>query len=497
MSKTFKDLGIDQSILEALEKKGYTTPTPIQEQIIPKLLEHSGDVMGQARTGTGKTAAFGIPVIQLCDEKKNHVQALVLTPTRELAIQVCTEIESMVNNKKIKTLPVYGGAAISKQSKALSSGVHIVVGTPGRVLDHIRGKRLKLNQLQFLVLDEADEMLDMGFQEDLDKIVAACSNDRQTLLFSATFSKQMQNVAKKYLADENVIKIKAEPSETQSTTDLIAYEVHAKDKPEALCRIIDSSEEFYGLVFCKRKIDVDKLVKFLHQRDYQADGLHGDMSQSFREKVLQSFRASRIKVLVATDVAARGIDVDDLTHVIHYAVPDTKEALVHRTGRTGRAGKSGIAITLVTPSEFSLFKRLEREAGFQHIRKKVPAADQVIESKKKVAKTKILKALGNDIPQEYHDLAEEMLELSSPETVTAALLYQVLGKTLLPGSFKEIETLKDNSKNKRKEKGSGGGTRNSRKSRGYAKQSRSKPKKQSSSANKPKKHSSKNAKTGN
>lgn len=460
MSKTFEELGVSPGILSALTAKGYSEATPVQEQVIPKLLEGTGDLVGLARTGTGKTAAFGIPIVQLCEESVSHVQALVLTPTRELALQVSTEIESMAAGKRLNVVPIYGGAPIVKQSKALSGRAHIVVGTPGRILDHVRRKRLKLAQIRFLILDEADEMLDMGFQEDLEKILETANPERQTLLFSATFSPEMQRISKNYLNDAQVIQVK-QTKEEKSKVELLAHEVHVKDKPEALHRVIDAADSFYGVVFCRRKTDVDHLVHYLQKHGVEADGLHGDMSQSSREKTLSAFRESRVKVLVATDVAARGIDINNLNYVVNYAVPDTKEAFVHRIGRTARAGKSGTVVTLISPSEFALLRRIEDSANLKHTRIKLPSGADIISKRKKNIQSDIFHLLSQEVPDEYSELAENLLQHSTPEIAVSTLLYKLFGDSLNPANYRNIETLKA-----RGPSGGGGGKKSYRPQRG-------------------------------
>ncbi|MCB1147894.1 MAG: DEAD/DEAH box helicase [Leptospiraceae bacterium] len=331
-NSTFAGLGISPITLLALEQKGFTEPTPIQAEVIPKVLTSDVDIIAKARTGTGKTAAFGIPLLELCEESAGFVQSLILTPTRELALQVCNEIESFRGKRRHQLAPVYGGQAIRPQIMALKKNPAIVVGTPGRVLDHVRGKRLNLSQLKFLVLDEADEMLDMGFQEDLEAILSSANEERRTLLFSATMPDRLRKIAQGYMKNTVTIQVKAETKE-ENRTERIAYEVHASDKPDALARILEFNPDFFGIIFCRTKMDTDELARNLQQRGFISEALHGDLSQAQREKILRWFKNSQRGALVATDVAARGIDISNLTHVVNYAVPDTAEALTHRIGK--------------------------------------------------------------------------------------------------------------------------------------------------------------------
>jgi len=295
--KTFKELGLSEETLKNLKIKGFEEPTPIQVQTIPALLSGKKDIIGQARTGTGKTAAFGLPLIELLKDKSKNVQAIVLTPTRELAIQVAEEINSLKGNKKLRTVPIYGGQAISGQLRSLKKGVDIVVGTPGRVIDHLNRRTLKLDKISHLILDEADEMLDMGFLEDVKKIMEHTPEEKRTMLFSATMPKEIINIAEKYMVEYDIFRV-AHGELTVSQTDQIYFEVHPGNKFEALCRIIDIEDEFYGLIFCRTKINVDNLAKHLMERGYDVDALHGDISQHLREKILNKFKKHFINILV-------------------------------------------------------------------------------------------------------------------------------------------------------------------------------------------------------
>ena len=437
MQTSFEALGVEEDILRALEAKGYTSPTPIQAAVIPQLLKPGSDIMGPARTGTGKTAAFGIPLLQRCDPSVKSVQALVLAPTRELAMQVCDEMQSMQGKKKLKLALLYGGAGMSSQIQALKSGAHIVVGTPGRVLDHLRSGRLNLDALQFLVLDEADRMLDMGFQEDLEAIVESAGPDRQTLMFSATFTPEIRKAAATYM--DKFEMVKAEGGDTSgSNVRMLAFEVYGKDKREALRRILHTAEDFYGLIFCARKSDVDDLAQFLAKKGFNAEGLHGDMSQPAREKVLGRLKKRKLQILVATDVAARGIDVNDLTYVINYDMPDSADALTHRTGRTARAGKTGTSICLITPSEASRFRALEKRTGLMHERLPLPDRDAVRDARRLMARSSVERGIGKNPTPEYVQFAQELLETHDAEELVASLLRDRMGDALLESSIPEI-----------------------------------------------------------
>jgi len=436
--KTFDQLGLSEETLLVLKKKGFESPTPIQEQAIPALLAGEKDIIGQAQTGTGKTAAFGLPIIERLDKNKRAVQALILTPTRELAVQVAEEIHSLKGKKKISIIPIYGGQSIDIQLRHLRKGVDIVVGTPGRVIDHIKRKTLKLEEIDYLVLDEADEMLNMGFLEDVQEIMASTPKEKQTLLFSATMPNEILRVAKKYMRDYDVIKVTS-GGLTATKTDQIYFEVSNNNKFEALCRIIDIEKDFYGLVFCRTKRDVDDVANHLSGRGYDADALHGDISQPQREKILAKFKKNTINILVATDVAARGIDVNNLTHVINFALPQDPESYVHRIGRTGRAGKEGIAITFVTPAEYRRLQMIKRETKSDIRKEQLPNVAQVIKTKRDRIKTDIQEIAENLVESAHTELALELLEDNEPAEIIAALLQYSFRDELDAKNYREIE----------------------------------------------------------
>ena len=419
--KKFANLGLSENILKALKKKGYEEPSPIQEKTIPVLLKGEKDVIGQAQTGTGKTAAFGIPIIERIKDRSKFIQTLILVPTRELAIQVSEEMNTLKGSRHLHIIPVYGGQSIDQQFRRLEKGVDIVVGTPGRVIDHLNRKTLKIDKISYMVLDEADEMLNMGFIDDVEDILKRTNSDKRTLLFSATMPAPILKIAKKYMKEHEFISVK-KLELTTNLTDQIYFEVSASDKFEALCRIIDIEKEFYGLIFCRTKIDVDDIANNLIDRGYDADALHGDISQHQREKILKKFKSQRISILVATDVAARGIDIVSLTHVINYALPQDPESYVHRIGRTGRAGKEGTAITFVTPSEYRNLLFIKKIAKTDIRKEKLPEIIDVIESKRSRIKDELTNIIQTDNYSNYTKMAHELLEENEPENVLAALL---------------------------------------------------------------------------
>ncbi len=373
---SFLEFGLSKKVQEAIDQMGYEEPSPIQTTCIPLIVEGK-DVIGQAQTGTGKTAAFGIPLVEKAGTGR-HVQSIILLPTRELAIQVAGELRKIAKFKRVRTLPIYGGQSIGHQIRALEQGVQIVIGTPGRVLDHLRRGTLKLDKVQTVVLDEADEMLDMGFIEDIESILQATPVERQTLLFSATIPSEVRRLATRYMRQPEHVQM-AKNEMTVPLIDQVFYKVLDRTKLESICRIIDSEDVTLGIIFCRTKRGVDELTEALIARGYLADGLHGDLSQAQRDRVMKRFRQGEIELLVATDVAARGIDVGNVTHVVNYDMPQDTESYVHRIGRTGRAGKRGLAITLVTPREFKLLKQVQRETKATIEGREVPSLEDVAE----------------------------------------------------------------------------------------------------------------------
>ncbi len=437
----FRNLGLSDITIAALQEKGFEEPTPIQDAVIPLLMKEKFDLVGQAQTGTGKTAAFGLPIIEKLEAKAKRVQALILVPTRELALQVSEELNSLKGKRPYTIVPIYGGQSMEQQFQKLKRGIDIVVGTPGRILDHIERKRLKLQDISWLVLDEADEMLNMGFIEDIKEIISHVNPVRRTLLFSATMPKEIINIAQKYMQEYKLIQVTREQL-TTTLTEQIYFQVNEGDKFEALCRIIDIEAEFYGLVFCRTKIDASRLASKLGDRGYFADALHGDISQNQREEVLDKFRKQRINVLVATDVAARGMDIKNLTHVINYALPQDPEAYVHRIGRTGRAGKQGTAITFVTPAEYKKIAHIQKFAKAEIRMEKVPRVREIVRARKTRIKKDLEELVNSDIDESYLKLAGDLLQENEAEKVLAALLKYTFHKQLDTSNYLEIEPAK-------------------------------------------------------
>jgi len=355
----FRALGLSPASLSAVDRKGFTQPSPIQEKVIPLLLSGRSDVVGQAQTGTGKTAAFSLPILEGIQSRSRDVQALVLTPTRELALQVAAEMTSLRGDPTVKVTSIYGGQSLQKQVEDLRRGVHVVVGTPGRVLDHLERRTLNLQSLRYCILDEADEMLNMGFLEDVKKILSHTNRDKRNLMFSATMPEAILKVAKKHMGDYQLVQM-GEATLTVPLTDQSFIEVEDAEKFPTLCQLIDGATTFYGLVFCRTKHEARKTAKRLQAGGYPADSLHGNLSQSQRERVMNAFRRRQVRILVATDVASRGIDVSDLTHVVNYGLPQDPESYVHRIGRTGRAGKEGKAIALIGPKDRRKLAEIEK-----------------------------------------------------------------------------------------------------------------------------------------
>ena len=358
--KTFEELGVSPEIRKAISEMGYENPMPVQQEVIPYLLGNGNDVVALAQTGTGKTAAFGLPLIQKIDVKQRVPQALILCPTRELCLQISTDLTDYSKYiTDLKILPVYGGSSIESQIRSLKAGVHIIVATPGRLIDLIERRVARLETIKDVVMDEADEMLNMGFTESINAILERVPQDRNTLMFSATMSPEIAKIAKTYLHDAKEITIGTK-NEGSKNVNHIAYIVHAKDKYLALKRIVDFYPQIYGIVFCRTRKETQEIADKLIQDGYDADSLHGELSQAQRDLVMQKFRQRHLQLLVATDVAARGLDVNDLTHVINYALPDDTESYTHRSGRTGRAGKTGISIAIINLRERGKMREIER-----------------------------------------------------------------------------------------------------------------------------------------
>ena len=441
--ENFSSLGLSEASISAITKKGFEAPTKIQSLAIPLLLEDKTDIIAQAQTGTGKTAAFTLPILEKIDTNSKHVQAIILAPTRELIIQICEEINSLKSSSDVSIAAIYGGQSIEVQLRKLKQGVSIIVGTPGRIMDHMRRGSLKLDNIKYFVLDEADEMLNMGFVEDIETILAGTGkSQKRILLFSATMPDRIKLLAEKYMGKYQHIKTKTKM--TVSKTDQIYFEVIRRDKFEALCRIIDIESEFYGLVFCRTKTDVDDLVAQLLERGHQAEALHGDISQAQREKTLIKFRKKITSVLVATDVAARGIDVNNLTHVINYSIPHDPEAYVHRIGRTGRAGNEGTAITFVTPSEFRKLGFIKKVTKADIRKENIPEIKEILKVKKDKINKDIKKIAKKTIEEKYEKWSSQLLKDIPPATLVASLLQYSFGSELKEENYREIGSRRSN-----------------------------------------------------
>ncbi len=374
---SFEDFGLNEKLLAAIKKRGFENPTPIQEKVIPQLLSSEKDIIGLAQTGTGKTAAFGLPIIERIDANLNQTQAIILSPTRELCVQIAKDLVSFAEFlPEVKIVAVYGGASIEPQIKSLKAGAHIVVGTPGRVMDLIERKALKIGKIKTLVLDEADEMLDMGFKEDLDNILSSTPDFKQTLLFSATMPDDIRRIAEDYMMQPMEISVGKKNSGAENV-DHVYYLVSAKNRYLALKRVVDINPNIYGIVFCRTRKETQEVADKLIQDGYNADSLHGDLSQAQRDMVMAKFRSKHLQILVATDVAARGIDVNDLTHIINYNLPDERETYIHRSGRTGRAGKRGMCITIVHTREEHKIREIEKLLKKEIVRKKIPDGKEI------------------------------------------------------------------------------------------------------------------------
>jgi ATP-dependent RNA helicase DeaD len=477
---SFESFGLGPAALAALSRKGFEEPTPIQALTIPRLLKPGPDLIARARTGTGKTAAFGIPFAELLSQPAGHVRAIVLVPTRELALQVTSELVSLRSGPCPRVAPVYGGASMTEQLRRIGGGVDVVVGTPGRVLDHLGRGTLDLTHIEFLVLDEADEMLDMGFIEDIEAIVEKCGEKRRVVLFSATMPAGIAAVAKRRLGDYETVEDFSEAVATE-LAEQVWLEVREGDKLEALCRVMDVEEDFYGIVFTTTRIEAERVAKALEERGYDAEALHGDIPQDRRERILAKFREKRVRVLVATDVAARGIDIDNLSHVVNWSLPHDPEAYVHRVGRTGRAGNAGMAITLVTPVEYRKLFRFKHVAGAGFKKANVPEVDEVLAARKDRLRAKILERaelLATDgessaaeegeaagaaaetpppaTPAEaaakrkkaaraakkkelWLELADAILESAEPRVALSAALFEAFGAEIDPERYRKIE----------------------------------------------------------
>lgn len=412
-------MGISDDVVNAVKDLGFENPTPIQEQSIPVLLEGNNDFVGLAQTGTGKTAAFGLPLLELIDFKSNKPQALVLCPTRELCLQITNDIKNFSKNTPgANVVAVYGGANIMQQLREIRNGVQIVVATPGRMLDIIGRKAIDFTNVKYVVLDEADEMLNMGFQEDINDILSTTPDDKKTWLFSATMPPEVRRIARNYM-DSPVELTMGTKNTGNVNIEHEYYTVRARDKYAALKRIVDFNPEIFGVVFCKTKMDTQEVAEHLIKDGYNADALHGDLSQQQRDKVMQRFRDRHMQLLIATDVAARGIDVNNVTHVINYSLPDEIESYTHRSGRTGRAGKTGVSICIVNSKEIGKIRQIERIIGKQFTKASLPTGFDVCEKQLFALVHKVHNVEVNEtqIEQYIPRIMDEFAELSKEEVI--------------------------------------------------------------------------------
>nr|WP_199156458.1 DEAD/DEAH box helicase [Pedobacter sp. ASV2] len=419
MTNPFQLLGISDDVVNAVKDLGFENPTPIQEQSIPVLLEGTNDFVGLAQTGTGKTAAFGLPLLELIDFKSNKPQALILCPTRELCLQIANDLKNFSKNiANAHVVAVYGGANIMQQLREIRNGVQIVVATPGRMLDIIGRKAIDFSGVKYVVLDEADEMLNMGFQDDINDILSTTPDDKKTWLFSATMPAEVRRIAKKYM-NEPVELTMGTKNTGNVNIEHEYYIVRARDKYAALKRIVDFNPEIFAVVFCKTKLDTQDVAEHLIKDGYNADALHGDLSQQQRDKVMQRFRERNMQLLIATDVAARGIDVNNVTHVINYSLPDEIESYTHRSGRTGRAGKTGISICIINSKEVGKIRQLERIIGKQFTKAELPTGFDVCEKQlfSLVHKVHNVEVNNEQIDQYIPRIMDEFAELSKEEVI--------------------------------------------------------------------------------
>lgn len=416
----FQELGLSQQLNNAVSKMGFEEATPIQSETIPLALQ-GHDLIGQAQTGTGKTAAFGIPLIEKVDASVDAIQGLIIAPTRELAVQVSEELYKIGQTKRVRVLPIYGGQDISRQIRALKKRPHIIVGTPGRMLDHINRRTLRLQDVHTVVLDEADEMLNMGFIEDIEKILSNVPENHQTLLFSATMPDPIRRIAEKFMSEPKVVKVKAKEV-TVPNIQQYYVEVQEKRKFDVLTRLLDMQSPELAIIFGRTKRRVDELSEALNVRGYSAQGIHGDLTQAKRLSVLRQFKEGSIDVLVATDVAARGLDISGVTHVYNFDIPQDPESYVHRIGRTGRAGKMGAAMTFVTPRESSQLHNIERTTKRKMDRMTPPTLDEALEGQQRIAADKLVETVKTGNLSYYKQLAEELLEENESVALVAAAL---------------------------------------------------------------------------
>jgi len=422
----FSDLNISPAILKAVNRMGFEEATPIQSKTIPLSMEGK-DLIGQAQTGTGKTAAFGIPLIEKIDIKSMNVQGIIIAPTRELAIQVSEELYRIGTDAKVRVLAVYGGSDIQRQIRALKKGPHIIVGTPGRILDHINRRTLKLGFVHTLILDEADEMLNMGFIEDIESILKTVPEERQTLLFSATMPEPIRRIAGRFMKNPEIVRVEAKEM-TVPLIEQFFVKVHEREKFDVLARLLDVHTPELAIVFGRTKRRVDELANALTLRGYTAEGIHGDLTQAKRLSVLKKFKEGKVEILVATDVAARGLDISGVTHVYNYDIPQDPESYVHRIGRTGRAGKEGMAITFVSPRELGYLRIVEQTTKKRMQPMQPPTYDEALEGQQRITMEKLDEAIKEGSLDEYRLVAKDLLNDHDDAVTVIAAALKVLTK---------------------------------------------------------------------
>jgi len=433
--RKFAELGLSAELLKAVDKMGFEEASPIQTAVIPLLLE-GRDVVGQSATGSGKTAAFAIPAIERVDPKIKGVQVLILCPTRELAVQVAEEVNKLAAFKRgVAEVPIYGGQSYERQFRALKAGAQIVIGTPGRVMDHMDRGTLRFDHLQMVILDECDRMLDMGFRDDIEHVLAATPPGRQLLFFSATLPKLIRDLISRYTEKPASVKIEAH-AQNAPQVDQVYFEVDRRSKIEALTRLIDLHDFRHGIVFCSTKIMVDELDEHLHARGYATDRLHGDISQAQRNRVTEKFKRKGFEFLIATDVAARGLDVDDLEVVFNYDLPNDAEDYTHRIGRTGRAGKSGRAFTFVSGREVYKLQAMIRYGRLKLRRERLPSLDQVEEARENAFFEKLRTTLQEGKFKKHDRMIDRLLEQGYPSTDVASALIHLLAGEAAPETAK-------------------------------------------------------------
>lgn len=441
--KTFKDLWINDFLLKKIQKKWYKNPSPIQEAVIPLLLKWEKDIIWQAQTGSWKTAAFALPLLQKIDPNFKSVQAVILAPTRELAIQIANEFKSF-SDKNLRIQLLYGWQSIQKELDGLKRKPQIVIWTTWRILDHLINKKsLDVNNLKYLVLDEADEMLNMWFIEDIEKILKYTPENKQILLFSATMPKAIKNLAMKYLNKPDEVKIERKEL-TNPNIEQKYYMVDNKNKFDALCRILETEPDFYGIIFCRTKSDVDEISKNLLKKWYKAEAIHWDISQNLRERTLWRFRNQAVKILVATDVAARWIDINNLTHVINYSLPENPEVYTHRIWRTWRAWNTGEAISLVSPKETRNLAWIEKTIKHKIQKSELPKPEELITAKRQKLINNISEKIIKNKEQQYLELAQDLLKIDEPVKVIAALLEEAFWNEYLTTHYKDFKETTNN-----------------------------------------------------